>query len=82
MDASVDHPAHIADANSTDLGTDLASVCPGANPAQECRLNAVQCLPSGCYCLNGLWGCTADCAGGVACSKADAGADAAEHGGH
>lgn len=82
MDASVDHPSHAGDTNSPDLGTDLANVCPGANPAQECRLNAAQCLPSGCFCFNGLWACTADCAGGAACSKADAGADAAEHGGH
>jgi|GEM_PF-5099272 len=82
LDASAEHPARSGDANSVDLATDLATVCPGSNPAQECRMNLEQCLPSSCFCQNGVWGCTADCAGGVTCSKADAGADASEHAGH
>lgn len=74
------------DGNSADVSTkrdtlmDVAADAPSCatpNPSTVCKANPDDCVPSGCLCIFGLWGCTADCAGGRACSDAGANPDAA-----
>lgn len=63
------------DTTMMDVAADAPS-CTTPNPSTVCKANPEQCVPSGCFCMNGLWGCTADCGGGRACTDAGANTDA------
>jgi hypothetical protein len=55
-DGGVDAPASDATVDGKACGT---------NPAEVCPTSPGQCVPSSCFCSDGVWGCTADCTSGA-----------------
>ena len=51
------------DAPASDATVD-GKAC-GPNPAEVCPTSPGQCVPSSCFCSDGVWGCTADCTSGA-----------------